>query len=57
MKILRVKSKEYHGNTYFKYRINIPESALKSSGLKEGDELKIESKRHKIILKKVKIKK
>jgi len=52
MKLLKEKSREYKGKAYFKYKVNIPESALKESAIKEGDELKIKVERHKIILEK-----
>ena len=42
MKILKVKSREYKGKQYYKYRVNIPEGKLKEAGLKEGDELEVE---------------
>ena len=40
MKVMRVKSREYKGKKYYKYRINLPKEALKDAGFKEGDELK-----------------
>jgi len=52
MKVLKEKSREYNGKAYFKYKVNIPESALKESGIKEGDELKIRINKNKIILEK-----
>jgi len=45
MKILKEKSREYNGKPYFKYKINLPEEALKESGFKEGDELDIKVKK------------
>lgn len=52
MKLLKEKSREYKGKSYFKYKVNIPGSALEESGIKEGDELKIKSEKHRIILEK-----
>ncbi len=52
MKILKEKSREYNGKPYFKYKINIPEERLKEADLKEGDSLKIEVKKHRLILSK-----
>jgi bifunctional DNA-binding transcriptional regulator/antitoxin component of YhaV-PrlF toxin-antitoxin module len=54
MKVLKVKSREYKGKQYYKYRINIPEESLKKAGFKEGDELEEESIKGKIELKKKK---
>ena len=45
MKILKEKSRTYKGQAYYKYKINIPETALMSSGFKEGDELEFEAER------------
>ncbi|MEK6860195.1 MAG: AbrB/MazE/SpoVT family DNA-binding domain-containing protein [Nanoarchaeota archaeon] len=50
MKILKEKSREYKGKSYFKYKVNIPEEKLKEANLKEGDDLEIETKKNKIIL-------
>lgn len=52
MKILKVKSRNYKGKQYYKYRINIPEENLKKAGFKEGDELEEESKKGEIKLRK-----
>lgn len=43
MKILREKSREYKGTSYFKYRINIPEGAVQRAQLKEGDDVEVTS--------------
>jgi formylmethanofuran dehydrogenase subunit D len=51
MKILKEKSREYNGQPYFKYKINIPEQTLKDSGFKEGDELSAKAKKGKVVLK------
>ncbi len=52
MKILKEKSREYKGKSYFKYKVNIPGEKLKEANLKEGDDLDIETKKSKIILSK-----
>ena len=52
MKILKEKSREYKGQSYYKYKINIPEIVLDKAGFKEGDELEANSEDGKIILKK-----
>lgn len=52
MKILKEKSREYKGKSYYKHKINLPEEILKESGFKEGDELKAEAKKGEIRLRK-----
>ena len=52
MKVLKVKSRNYKGKQYYKYRINLPEELLNNSGFKEGDELEAESKKGEIKLRK-----
>ena len=52
MKILKEKSREYNGKSYFKYKINLPGETLKESGFKEGDELEAETKKGEIKLRK-----
>ena len=47
---MKVKSREYKNKSYHKYRINIPEDILKKSGFKEGDELKAETKKGEVRL-------
>ena len=37
--LLKVKSRNYNGKQYYKYRINLPEDLLKEAGFREGDEL------------------
>ncbi len=49
---MRVKSRSYRDKEYFKYRLNIPEQALKDAGFKPGDELKAIVKKGEIKLKK-----
>lgn len=51
MKLLRVKSRNYKGKQYYKYRVNIPEEDLEKAGFKVGDELVTEIKKGKIKLK------
>lgn len=54
MKIMKVKSREYNGKLYHKYRINFPGKALKEAGFKEGDELEVKVDKNKVMLKKKK---
>jgi bifunctional DNA-binding transcriptional regulator/antitoxin component of YhaV-PrlF toxin-antitoxin module len=53
MKIIKEKSREYKGTSYFKYKVNIPEMFLRRAGLNSGDELEIETQKGIIILKKI----
>jgi len=53
MKILKVKSREYKGRYYYKYRIDIPEVVLKEANFIEGDKLKVETKNGEIKLRKI----
>jgi len=55
MKVLKEKSREYKGQSYYKFKVNIPEVKLKQAALRAGDELEIETKNGEIILKKKKI--
>jgi len=50
MKVLKEKSREYKGKSYYKYKINIPEEVMNESGFKEGDELKTEVKKGRVVL-------
>ncbi len=52
MKILKEKSREYNGKSYYKYKVNIPEKILKKAGFKVGDELKADAKKGEIKLRK-----
>jgi bifunctional DNA-binding transcriptional regulator/antitoxin component of YhaV-PrlF toxin-antitoxin module len=52
MKILKEKSREYKGKAYYKYKVNIPETIIMQSGLKDGDELEVKVENNKIVLKK-----
>lgn len=53
MKILKEKSREYKGQAYYKYKINIPEVVLNRAKLKTGDELDVDVENGKIVLKKI----
>ncbi len=53
MKILKEKSREYNGKSYFKYKINLPKEEIEKANFKEGDELIAESKKGEIKLRKV----
>jgi len=50
MKILKVKSRNYKGTQYYKYRINVAKEILKKANFKEGDELEAEAKKGEIRL-------
>jgi bifunctional DNA-binding transcriptional regulator/antitoxin component of YhaV-PrlF toxin-antitoxin module len=50
MKIIKEKSREYKGQKYFKYKINIPEMILSRAKLKAGDELEVTAENEKILL-------
>ena len=52
MKVLKVKSRNYNGKQYFKFRVNISEELLEQAGLKEGDELNAKAKKGEIKLRK-----
>ncbi len=52
MKLLKEKSREYNGKSYFKYKINIPERNIEESGFKVGEDLEIKSEKGKLILEK-----
>ncbi len=52
MKLMKVKSREYKGKTYHKYRINLPEKIIKKLGFKAGDELKADVKGGKLVIRK-----
>ena len=53
MKVLKEKSREYNGKSYFKYKINLPEEKLREAEFKNGDELQAEAKKGEIRLKKI----
>ena len=52
MKVLKVKSRNYNGKQYYKYRVNLPEELLEKSGIKVGDELEADVKKNEIKLRK-----
>ena len=54
MKILKEKSREYKGQNYYKYKVNIPEVELMKASLKVGDNLEIGAKEGILILKRKK---
>lgn len=50
MKVLKVKSRNYKGKQYYKFRVNLPSEDLEKADFKEGDELDIVSKKGEIRL-------
>jgi hypothetical protein len=54
VKILKEKSREYKGQAYYKYKVNIPQVSLIAATLKDGDELEIETGKDIITLRKKK---
>ncbi len=54
MKILKEKSRVYKGQVYYKFKVNIPQTALSQSGLRAGDELDITFGKQELILRKKK---
>jgi len=52
MKLQKRLSRKYEGKEYYKYIVVIPEKEIKKSGFKEGDELKTETKKGFIKIKK-----
>lgn len=52
MKILKEKSREYNGNSYFKYKINIPQGVLERAQIKQGEEVQATSEIGEILLSK-----
>ncbi len=52
---MKVKSREYKGKAYFKYRINLPAKVLAEAGLREGDELSASVKKGEVKLRKKEI--
>lgn len=53
MKVLKVKSRNYNGKQYFKFRVNISEKLLEEAGFKEGDELAVKVNKGMIKLRKI----
>ena len=54
MKLQKRMSRIYKGKKYYKYIVNIPEEEIIKAGLKEGDEMMVESKHESINLSKFK---
>jgi len=54
MKVIKEKSREYKGESYYKYKINIPTKIVNDANIKEGDDYEFERKGENIILKKMK---
>ena len=52
MKVLKERSREYNGKSYYKYKINLPSKILHDADIKEGDELEYVIKGKVIELKK-----
>ncbi len=52
MKVIKEKSREYKGQAYYKYRINLPWKVMNGAGFKEKDDLIAEYSQGKIVLKK-----
>ncbi len=52
MKLQKMLSRIYKGKRYYKYILVIPEKDVKKAQFKEGDELKIESKKREIKIRK-----
>lgn len=52
-KILKEKSREYKGTSYYKYKVNIPETILSFSDLKAGDFVELSASKGIIQLKRV----
>ncbi len=52
MKLQKRLSRKYKDKEYYKYVVVVPEKEIKKSGFKEGEELKIQSKKGEIIIKK-----
>ena len=50
MKIQKEKSRTYKGQSYYKYKLIIPENILVQSKLKAGDELDVNIENEKLTL-------
>lgn len=50
MKLQKRLSRKYKGKEYYKWIITLPDEEVRYAGLKEGDELKVESEPGKIRL-------
>ena len=55
MKVLKERSREYNGKSYYKYKVNIPEEKLNQAEFKEGDDLEVEAKKGELKLSKKKV--
>ncbi|MBD3252295.1 hypothetical protein GF386_01015 [Candidatus Pacearchaeota archaeon] len=53
MKLQKILSRRYKGKNYHKYIIVIPEDEINKAKFKQGDELKIESKKGEVRIRKV----
>jgi len=51
MKLQKRLSRKYKDKEYHKYILVVPEKEIKKSGFKEGEELKTQSKKGEIIIK------
>lgn len=54
MKLIKEKSREYKGQAYYKFRINLPWKVVSDAKIKVGDDLEAESFEDKIVIKKKK---
>jgi len=52
MKLLKVKSREYKGKEYYKFRINLPEKLIEEAGFNGGDDLEAVAMKGEIKLRK-----
>jgi bifunctional DNA-binding transcriptional regulator/antitoxin component of YhaV-PrlF toxin-antitoxin module len=50
MKLLRVKSLEAYGKSYYKFQVTIPPSQVEQVGWDQGDTLESEVRGHEIVL-------
>ena len=55
MKLQKRFLRKYKSKDYYKYIVNLPPLKIKEAGFKEGDELEVEVKNDKIVIKKSKI--
>lgn len=51
MKIIKEKSRKYKGNSYFKYKVNIPMGAIERAEFKEGDDVEVTAEKEELLLK------
>ncbi len=52
MRIDKVKSREYKGKSYYKYRVIIPEKIINEAGFEVSDELEADVKNGEVRLRK-----